>query len=85
MTCIEVEPDYATQAACHMGDHGGEKGHCPGCGHVNYRLLGYYGALARWAKAWGVTEDEAADRMARRDIEERIKKGELIGPVEDYL
>ena len=75
MTCIEVEPDYETLAACSMGD----------CGDVNYRLLGYYGARARWAKAWGVTEDEAADRMARRDIEERIKTGELIGPVEDYL
>ena len=85
MTFIEIETDWATVAACHMGNHGGEKGHCPDCGHVNYRLLGWFGARARWAKAWGVTEDEAEDRMARRDIEKRIKKGELIGPVEDYL
>lgn len=85
MNYIAVEPDYATQAACHTGDHGGEKGHCPDCGHVNYRLLGWFGARARWAKAWGVTEQEAEDRMARTDIEKRLKSGELEGVVEDYL
>ena len=77
--------DLATRAACAMGDHGGLKGHCPDCGDVNYRLLGWYGAVARWAKAWGVTEDMAIDRMARRDIEKRIKSGELEGTAEDYL
>ena len=87
MTLKEYELgfDYERDAACSIGDHGGLKGHCPNCGNVNYRLLGWFGARARWAKEWGVTEDEAEDRMARRDIEKRIKKGELVGPVEDHL
>ena len=85
MNCIEVEPDYATLAACHMGDHGGERGHCPYCGDVNYRLLGWFGARARWAKAWGVTKDEAAERIVRNQIAKDIKAGVLEGAVEDYL
>ncbi len=52
---------------CHMEGHSG-KGHCPDCGDVNYRLLGYYGAVARWAKEWGVTEDEAMDRIENNQI-----------------
>lgn len=39
------------------------RGRCPRCGSINYALMGYYGAVARWAKAWGVTEDEAERRM----------------------
>ena len=42
------------------------KGNCKRCGEVNYRLLGYYGAIASAAKRWGCTEDEAEDRMAQR-------------------
>ncbi len=77
--------DLATRAACAMGDHGGLRGYCPDCGHINYRLLGYYGAVARWAKAWGVTQDEAEDRMVRHAIQQDIDSGHLSGAVEDYL
>ena len=72
-------------AACHYGDHGGLNGHCPNCGDVNYRLLGYLGAVARWAKAWGITRDEAEDRIVRGQIQRDIDAGVLEGQVGDYL
>ena len=72
-------------AACHYGDHGGLNGHCANCGDVNYRLLGWFGAVARWAKAWGVTKDDAEDRIVRSQIAKDIKAGVLEGAVEDYL
>ncbi len=43
------------------------KGNCSRCGSINYALMGYYGAIARWAKEWGVTEDEAERRFAERE------------------
>lgn len=51
------------------------KGRCPRCGEINYHLMGYYGAVARWAKAWGISEKEAEKRMeananARLDAED---------------
>ena len=85
MTFIEIETDWATVAACHMGLHDWEMGHCLDCGHVNYRVLGWFGAVARWAKAWGVTKDEAAERIVRNQISKDIKAGMLEGAVEDYL
>ena len=42
------------------------EGHCPRCGETNYRLLGYLGAIARWAKQWGVSKEEAERRIERR-------------------
>lgn len=39
------------------------RGPCPRCGEVNYALMGYYGAIARWAKVWRVTEEEAERRI----------------------
>ena len=39
------------------------RGPCPRCGKTNYRLMGYYGAVARWAKAWGISTDEAEQRI----------------------
>ena len=50
-------------AICHMEGCVGSKGYCSRCGETNYQLLGYYGAVARWAKAWGVTEKEAERRI----------------------
>ena len=84
MTYIEIETDWATVAACHIVAHAGD-GHCPNCGHVNYRVLCWFGAVARWAKAWGVTKDEAAERIVRNQIAKDIKAGVLEGAVEDYL
>jgi len=55
------------------------RGNCPRCGEINYRLLGWYGALARWAKAWGVTEDEADRRIAKHQIEREIKRARRDG------
>ena len=49
--------DYCIMEGC-IG-----RGPCPRCGTINYALMGYYGAVARWAKAWGVTEEEAERRM----------------------
>ena len=50
---------------CHMEGCIG-KGHCPRCGETNYHLLGYYGAVARWAKKWGVSKEEAKARIDQR-------------------
>ena len=36
---------------------------CSRCGKTDYRALGYEGARTRWAKAWGVTKDEAMNRF----------------------
>ena len=47
------------------------KGICPRCGEINYRLLGFYGAVARWAKEWGVSEKEA-ERLIGEHQEARI-------------
>ena len=44
------------------------KGPCPRCGEVNYRLMGFYGAVARWAKKWGVSEDEAERRIGQHQL-----------------
>ena len=44
------------------------RGPCPRCGKTNYALMGWYGAVARWAKAWGVSEDEAEKRIIARQI-----------------
>ena len=41
--------------------------HCRRCGETNYHLLGYYGAVARWAKAWGVSKAEAEQRMDEKE------------------
>ena len=72
-------------AACHYGDHIGANGHCSNCGDVNYHLLGYLGAVARWAKAWGITKDEADERIVRGQIQRDIDAGELEGAVSDYM
>lgn len=40
------------------------RGRCPRCGSINYGLMGYYGAVTRWARAWGVSEEEAERRIA---------------------
>lgn len=42
------------------------KGRCPRCGKINYQLMGYYGALARWAKKWGISEDETERRFKEK-------------------
>jgi len=44
-------------------DHCSDKPYCWCCGDTNYRWLGYLGAIARWAKAWGVSKEEAEKRM----------------------
>jgi hypothetical protein len=64
------------------------KGPCPRCGEVNYGLMGWYGAVARWAKAWGVTEHEAETRIAAHQIardEAVLEASECAtyGPVEE--
>lgn len=57
--------DISGSALCHMEGCSG-KGPCPRCGKTNYALMGFYGAVARWAKAWGVTEEEAERRMTAK-------------------
>jgi len=39
------------------------RGHCARCGAINYRLMGYYGAIARWAKEWGISEADVERRF----------------------
>lgn len=60
-------PDYLPDglsrgAICVMEGCRG-RGPCPDCGETNYRLMGYYGAIASAAKLWGVSEDEAESRI----------------------
>ncbi len=54
--------DIPLSAYCEMEGCVG-KGNCPRCGTINYHLMGWYGAVARWAKAWGVSEEEAEKRI----------------------
>ena len=58
-------------------------GRCPRCGNIDYALMGYFGAIALWAKKWGVSKDEAACRIAEHERErfplsdvERLECGE---------
>jgi len=66
--------DISGRDLCYMEGCLGN-GVCSRCGEVNYRLIGYYGAVARWAKAWGVSEDEAARRIEAHR-EERLARFE---------
>jgi len=66
--------DISGRDLCYMEGCLGN-GVCSRCGEVNYRLMGYYGAVARWAKAWGVSEDEAMRRMDL-NAEHRMAKEE---------
>ena len=68
--------DISNWVICQMEGCEG-KGNCPRCGEVNYRLLGYYGAVARWAKEWGVTEDAAATLIFEHQERDAIKRGEI--------
>lgn len=38
-------------------------GPCSRCGETNYHLMGYIGARKRWAKTWGVSEEETEKRF----------------------
>ncbi len=58
--------DLSASQLCQIEGCLGLKGYCPRCGETNYSLLGFYGAVARWAKAWSVTEDEAEERIMAR-------------------
>ena len=49
------------EALCYM--EGCAKNPCPRCGETNYPLLGYTGAVARWSKAWGLSETETEERF----------------------
>ena len=54
--------DLPLSAYCQMEGCVG-RGTCPRCGETNYRLMGYYGALARWGKVWDTTEEETEKRF----------------------
>lgn len=54
--------DIPLSAYCEMEGCVG-KGPCPRCGKTNYHWMGFWGAVARWAKTWGVSEDEALKRI----------------------
>ena len=58
------------------------KGPCPRCGEVNYRLMGYYGARARWAKTWGVSEEEADARIVYGQMTRDLRRAERDGDTE---
>jgi len=47
---------------------------CSRCGNVNYAWLGFLGAMARLAKKWGVSRDEAE---ARWTAEQEAKFGAI--------
>lgn len=69
--------DISGRDVCYMEGCRG-RGPCPDCGETNYHLMGYYGALARWSRAWGVTEDEAEERItAHQEAAYRRRAGRL--------
>ena len=60
-------PDGLTNADfCHMEGHVGSP-YCPSCGNTDYHHLGFLGAIGRWAKEWGVSKDEAFNRITGLD------------------
>ena len=61
-------PSLSGKDLCYMEGCIGN-GHCTRCGETNYRYLGWLGAVARWAKAWGVTRKEAERRITYGDEE----------------
>ena len=61
---------------CLMGGCRG-RGNCPDCGRVNYRLLGYYGAIGRWSKVWSLTADQTEDRMIRHAVGRDVQSGAM--------
>ena len=73
------------EAACYYGDHFEADGHCRRCGDVNYRMLGWLGAVARWAKEWGVTKAEAEERIVRGQIQRDLDAGVIEGTVDEYI
>lgn len=48
--------------------------HCPRCGKTNYHLMGYFGAIARWAKAWGISEEAAEARIEANQLSRHQKE-----------
>ncbi len=55
-------PDGLSESAlCRM--EGCVSNPCSRCGETNYAALGYRGALKRWSRVWGVTEEEAGKRF----------------------
>lgn len=47
------------------------KGRCSRCGSINYQLMGYHGALARWAKTWRMSEGETEREFIKHDMQNR--------------
>ena len=78
MTSGFYREDVTGADLCHIEGCIG-RGPCPRCGETNYALMGFYGAVARWAKAWGVSEDEALNRMTQ-DRRESMGLDELEWP-----
>lgn len=48
---------------------------CSRCGTIDYRWMGFMGAVATAAKRWGVSKDEAEARIVKR-MEERYAETE---------
>lgn len=70
-------PDGLSGAAfCYMEGCVG-KGRCPRCGEINYALMGWYGAVAMWAKRWGVSQDEAEKRINAHQTEQHAQNGDF--------
>ena len=41
---------------------------CSDCGTVNYRWLGYLGAVASAAKRWGVSKEDAEEHINKKAV-----------------
>ena len=54
------------------------KGNCSRCGKINYHLMGYYDAIAKWAKVWKCGAEDAEKRM-----EANCKKKNRIDDIAD--
>ena len=65
-------PDDISGAAI-CGMEGCASPNCSRCGTVNYHWLGYLGARASAAKRWGVSLDEAEERITRNQARKDIR------------
>lgn len=61
-------PNMSGSDMCHVEGCIG-KGPCPRCGNTDYAWMGYWGAIARWSRKWGISERETERRFNQSQID----------------
>ena len=52
---------------------------CTRCGRTDYHELGWRGALARWSKEWGISEEETERRFLEKYVNESPDGADYCG------